>query len=172
MPTNQQVTQQKEISEFSKRFYTKYGVKLYIYSPKETDSKVPLDVLHDSTLCALHENQPGFRYIKSLKEKVRFRDYLVYVQVFSYLANKEGYTKTRVGRYLERNHATIINSCKQVENGFFTNDKVVTNAYNNIIKQLEKDVGPISENAESKSNTEPVLDPIWNEAKDFITRSS
>ena len=107
-----------------------------------------------------------------LKTQPRFRDYLVYVQVMSYLAHKEGHSKTSIGKFLKRNHATIINSCKMIENGFFSNDKTVMHAYNNTLKQLEDYVGTIPKDTKSKPNTKPELDPIWYEAKNLITRGS
>ena len=100
------------------------------------------------------------------------RDYLVYVQMMSYLAHKEGHSKTSIGKFLKRNHATVINSCTMIENGYFTNDKKVMDAHNNIIKHLEKYVGTISEDTESKPDSKPELDPIWYEAKNLLTRGN
>ena len=169
MTNNQQLKQKQDIAEFKKSFYTSYGVKLYIYTPQEKNKRIPLGIFHDSALAALHENEPKFSRVKNLQHRTRFRDYLVYVQVMSYLAHKEGHTKSSIGRFLKRNHATIINSCTMIENGFFTNDKKVMDAHDNTLKHLEKYVGTISEDNESKDNTKPSIDPIWNEARRIIT---
>ena len=90
----------------------------------------------------------------------------------SYLAHKEGHSKTSIGKFLKRNHATVINSCKMIENGFFSNDKTVMYAYDNTLKQLEDYVGTIPKDTESKPDTKPELDPIWYEAKNLLTRGS
>ena len=172
MTTDQELNQKIEISDFKKTFYETYGVKLYIYTPQEKNKKVPLDIFHDAALTALHEDQPRFSKIKTLQNRTRFRDYLVYVQVMSYLAHKEGHSKTSIGKFLKRNHATIINSCKMIENGFFSNDKTVMYAYDNILKQLEDYVGTIPKDTESKPDTKPELDPIWYEAKNLLTRGN
>ena len=169
MANKQELKQKQDIDEFKKSFYTSYGVKLYIYTPKEKNKRIPLGIFHDSALTALHENEPKFSRVKNLQHRTRFRDYLVYVQVMSYLAHKEGHTKSSIGRFLKRNHATIINSCTMIENGFFTNDKKVMDAHDNTLKHLEKYVGTISEDNESKDNTKPSVDPIWNEARRIIT---
>jgi len=169
MSKNQQLSQEKDISEFQKNFYEKYGVRIFIYTPQECNDKIPLDVFHTCTLDALHENVPEHKKVPSLKEKIRFRSYLVYVQTMSYLAHKEGHSKTSIGKYLNRNHATIINSCKMVDNGFFTKDKVVIDAYNNILNKLIEHVGTIPKNFKSKTNTKSTVDSIWDEARSFIS---
>ena len=168
MANNQQLNQKQEIAEFKKSFYRTYGVKLYIYTPLEENKKIPLGIFHDSALAALHEHHPRFRRVKNLQNRTRFRDYLVYVQVMSYLAHKEGHTKSSIGKFLKRNHATVINSCKMIENGFFSNEQTVMDAHNNTLKHLEKYVGTISEDNESKDNTKSSVDPIWDEARRII----
>ncbi len=172
MANNQELNQKQDIAEFKKSFYTTYGVKLYIYSPSEKNKKIPLGIFHDSALAALHENEPKYSRVKNLQHRTRFRDYLVYVQVMSYLAHKEGHSKTSIGKFLKRNHATIINSCKMIENGFFSNDQKVLDAHDNTLKHLKKYVGTISEDTESKPDSKPELDPIWYEAKNLLTRGS
>ena len=168
MANNQELTQEEDISNFKKEFLKLYGVKLYIYSPTEKEKRKPISIFHDVALDALHESMPRFRNIKSLQNKTRLRDYLVYVQVMSYLAHKEGHSKTSIGKFLNRNHATVINSCKMIENGFFSKDKTVLHAYNNTLKKLEEYVGTISENDERENDTKPVPDPIWDKARRFI----
>jgi len=172
MANNQELNQKQDIAEFKKSFFSKHGIKLYVYTPQEKEKRIPIGVFHDSALTALHKDQPIFRNIKTLQNRTRFRDYLVYVQVMSYLAHKEGHSKTSIGKFLKRNHATVINSCKMIENGFFSNDKTVMHAYNNTLKQLEDYVGIIPKDTESKPDTKPELDPIWYEAKNLLTRGS
>jgi hypothetical protein len=43
-----------------------------------------------AALAALHEMNQNYSRVKNLQHRTRFRDYLVYVQVMSYLAHKEG----------------------------------------------------------------------------------
>jgi hypothetical protein len=55
-----------------------------------------------------------------------------------------------------------------IENGFFSNEQTVMDAHNNTLKHLEKYVGTISEDNESKDNTKSSVDPIWDEARRII----
>jgi hypothetical protein len=50
--------------------------------------------------------------------------------------------------------------------------KKYMDAHNNTLKHLEKYVGTISEDTESKLDSKPELDPIWYEAKNLLTRGS
>jgi len=170
MSDNQELNQKKQISEFKKSFYLTHGIKLYIYTPQDQNKKIPLGIFHDSALLALHENHPKFQSIKTLQHRTRLREFLVYVQVMSYLAHKEGHTKTSIGRFLKRNHATIINSCKMIENGFFTNDESVMNAYNNTLIKIKEYVGTISENTDDEDNTKPSPNTVWDEARRILTK--
>jgi len=163
-----QHNKERDISKFKKSFYETYNVKLYIYTPSEKEKQIPIGVFHDCALAALHESHPCYSSIKSLQNRNRLRSYLVYVQVMSYLAHKEGHSKSSIGKFLKRNHATVINSCKMIENGFFSNDKTVQDAYNNTLKHLETYVGIIPENTESQLNSKSSIDPVWNKARDFI----
>ena len=172
MANNQELNKKRAIDEFKKTFYTSYGVKLYIYAPEKKNERIPIGVFHEAALSALHEEHPSYSRVKNLQHRTRFRDYLVYVQVMSYLAHKEGHSKTSIGKFLKRNHATIINSCKMIENGFFSNDQKVLDAHDNTLTHLKKYVGTISEDTESKPDSKPELDPIWYEAKNLLTRGS
>ncbi len=170
MSDNQELNQREEISLFKKSFYKNHGIKLYIYTPQDQNKKIPLGIFHDSALLALHENHPKFQSIKTLQHRTRLREFLVYVQVMSYLAHKEGHTKTSIGRFLKRNHATIINSCKMIENGFFTNDESVMNAHNNTLIKIKEYVGTISENTDDEDNTKPSPNTVWDEARRILTK--
>jgi len=168
MSDNQKLKQKKDIDSFKKAFYENYGIKVYVYSPTQKKKIIPIKVFHDSALAALHEAIPGYSCVKSLHDRTRYRDYMVYVQSMSYLAFKGGHSKSSIGKYLQRTHATIINSCNMVENGFFTKDKTILIAYNNTLKKLEEYVGTISENDEGKNDTKPKSNPIWDETRGIV----
>ena len=62
------------------------------------------------------------------RTKSRERDFILYIQAMSFLASKDGYSKTSIGKAIYRNHATVINSCRIINNGIETRDK--KNLYN------------------------------------------
>ena len=93
---------------------------------------------------------------------------MIYLHNFCYIAYSLGYSKSKIGIYLERNHATVINSCKRVSNGMDINDKFTIDVYNNIINELKNYVGTVPENLKSKDDPKPVTDTIWDQARRLL----
>jgi len=169
MTSNQTLTQEKEIKEFKERILKNFGINIHIITEAAEDFKISIQALHVCTLKALKENEPDYHRhygeIQSLAHKSRLRPFLVYVQAMSYIAYREGYSKTAVGKSINRDHATIINSVKQVENAFFTKDKMMMKAFNNIIKEIHNYVGNLPENLKEQINSKPGISSVWNEGK-------
>jgi hypothetical protein len=167
MTSNQTLTHKEEIYAFKERILKTYGINIHIMVEERAEFKIHLDVLHACALKALKNNEPLFDNIESLEHRTRLRPYLVYVQAMSYIAFKEGYSKTDIGRTIKRDHATIINSIKQVENAFFTSEFMVIEAFNNITKEIRAYVGTLPENIKTQINTKSGISSVWNEAKNY-----
>ena len=171
MTENQGVTQasqDKKIQSFKKKFFKEYGVHLYVYSAGEPDYRIDLKTLEECTLVALKKSYPVYNYMKHLRYRTREKAYITHCHVMSYIAHNEGYTKTSIAKFLLKNHATVINSCKQVDNALFTKDKLILTALNNILKEIETYVGIVPKNFESQLDSKPSVDPIWDKARNFI----
>ena len=109
--------------------------------------------------------------IKSLSNiTTRRRNYILWVQCFSYMAWKIGMSKSAIGRLLNKNHATIIHSIKTVEALLSINEREMTQTYNRILKQIKDYVGTISGNAEEQNNTESIFDTLWDQKQNVYTR--
>ena len=143
---------------------------LYVYSAGHHDYRVALGVFEDCTLIALKKNNPKYSYMNDLKYKLRERPYLVYTQAMAYLAHIGGHPKSKIGQHINKNHATIINSVKQVENALYTKEPLLNDALNNILKEIENHVGIIPEDITSKLNSQSNVDPIWDKARRFIAK--
>ena len=162
------VDQKNLIKDFKSKFYADYGINLHVFVPPKEDHKITLNILEIVTLAALYRDFPEFSYIKSLHNKLRKKEYITYVQAFSYLAYKLGYNKNRIGKYLNRTHATVINSCRRVEDGTYTKDKLTLSAYNSVIKELENYVGNLPENIKGKNDSKPISNSIWDQARRLL----
>jgi hypothetical protein len=170
MTINESITQNIDIQEFKNKFYNKHGVALHIVTEKQAACKISLAVLEKCIIKTLHINEPRFKHIKSLTDKSRKREYLVYTQIMAHISYKEGYSKSVISRYIKRNPATIIWSIKVVENDLSIKNILMYNAYNNITKEIKNYVGNIPENTEEQINTKPGIPIIWNEAEDCCTK--
>ena len=168
MTESQLVEQKQDIKVFKERFLNRYGIKVHIFLPDAPQNKIALDTAHLCTLAAFYSEYPEFSYVSSLLVRLRKREFMIYTQTFSYVCHLMGYSKTRIGVYLGRTHATIINSCRRVENGLETNDKLTLDTYNKIINEIENYVGNVPENIKCKSDTKPATDTIWDQARRLL----
>ena len=175
MIDNQQITtdiQDKKIKAFKKKFLKDHGVHLYIYASGETEYKIDLPTFEECALVALKKEYPIYNYMENMKYRTREKPYIIHSHVMCYLAWHEGHSKTSIAKFLCKNHATVINSVKQIDNALFTKDKDFINALNNTLKELETYVGTVPENFKSQLNSQSSSDPIWNQARDFLKRSN
>ena len=156
-----------QIKEFKEKVLETFGTSIFIYVRKETNLNFELSMMAECTIAAIKKHHPEFDHITSLTARRRPREYLVYVQALAYIAYKDGQSKTAIGRFLKRTHATIINSITMVENGLETNDTKILVAIDNILKEIEN-VGTVPENLKREVKSKPSVDPIWNEARHFI----
>lgn len=168
MADNQLVEQKNLIKDFKSKFYADYGINLHVFIPPKEDDKITLNILEIVTLAAFYRDFPELSYIESLHNRLRKKEYITYVQAFSYLAYKLGYNKNRIGRYLNRTHATVINSCRRVEDGMDTKDKFTLSVYNSIIKELENYVGNLPKNIKGKNDSKPISNSIWDQARRLL----
>jgi len=67
------------------------------------------EILEMKTLEEIKSALPDFSGRNRKIEVVNIR------HVFCYLARKEGYCYTEIGRFIKRTHATVLHSCKKVQ---------------------------------------------------------
>ena len=84
-----------------------------------------------------------------------------------YIAWQDGHTKTSIARSIGKNHATVINSCRMMENAFFAKDREIIETFDKLMAKLIEYVGTVPANLEEKDDTQPMSDPIWDQAKEF-----
>tara|TARA_R100000742_G_C4269782_1_gene88354 strand:+ start:234 stop:758 length:525 start_codon:yes stop_codon:yes gene_type:complete len=159
--------QDKEIKEFKKNFFKKHGVDVCIFTPPEAEYQITLPTLCECTHNAFIKNNPSKMWIASMKSKTRVRPFIYYYQALCSIAWMDGHSKSSIGRHLMKNHASVINSIKMVENAFFCKDKEMINAFREILKQIVENVGTIPENLKRKIDSQPSSHLIWNETKSF-----
>ena len=168
MIDTQKIKQKAQIERFKNKFYRDHDIKLFILTPTSCKSSLTLTKYKQITMHSIVEDHP--KYAKyNFKTKSKERDFIVYIQVMSFLANKDGYSLTAIGKSIFRNHATIINSRKIISNGIETKEPNINRILTKIQTKIEDYVGIIPEDVKSKPITKPELDPIWYEAKDLIT---
>jgi hypothetical protein len=169
MIDNQKIKQKAQIERFKKKFYREHDIKLYVLTPVTSKSTLTLAIYKELTLHAIVEDHPKYKNY-DFKTRTRERDFIMYIQVMSFLAFNDGYSKTSIGKAIFRGHATIINSCKTVSNGIETKDKTFCKILEKLQKKIDGYVGIITKDIKRKDDTKSSSDPIWDQARRFINQ--
>ena len=167
MTENQNIIQKSEIKSFKRKFEKDHGVELYIISSLGPDNTITLNKYKKFTKECIDEHHPKYNKY-TFKTKSKERDFVQYIQAMSFLAHTDGYSYTAIGKAVNRNHATIIHSCKLVKNCIENNDMEFIKVLNTIQKKIDKYVGTISEDFKRKDVSKSVPNTIWDEARRII----
>lgn len=174
------ITIKEEITSFIDLIANKYNKKLQIIVSDQT-SRIGLNQLSNAhsitkiknletlVLNAMHINNPEFLYITSFTCKTRRKEYIMWMQVFSYVSWKIGYTKSFIGRFIDRNHASVIHSINQTETLLEINDKEFIIVYNIVLNLIKNHVGIISTNTSRENDSRSVLSTLRNQEESIIT---
>lgn len=129
----------EDIEHFLYRFRIKYNVNAHVmvntksvFSHKTTleeiqhivDSRMKMFFIHDVPL--------------SIMDNTRKRPIVTYRHVFCKIARLMGYSMTNIGKYIGRDHATIIHSVKTVDNLIEAKDKDMMNCLNDIYLMMHQ----------------------------------
>lgn len=181
----------KEIQLFINQFELKYSKKLQvIVTEKLESSKInnytkmwkneidalaninitnKLKELEQIVLHTIRQIDPSLSNMDSMIVNSRRRDVLIWVQCFSYIARKLGFTTTRIGEFINRDHATVLHSVKSVQNMIDTNETDYMVVHKAVLKNIKDYVGIISTNTEGENDTQSILDSLRNKEESVIT---
>lgn len=140
-----------DVSNFIKKVKKKYGFNVHVVigglpTPKLANL-VPLETLVDEAYSAMCIYDESLRSITSLRQKTRKRDVIQWMHCFYHIAWHYGYSKTAIGRIVERDHATVIHGVKSVTNFLDVKDPMTSNIYNLLMNHYKDNVGNFSENS-------------------------
>ena len=93
----------------------------------------------------------------------------MWMQVFSYVAWKIGYNKSYIGRFIDRNHASVIHSINQTETLREVKDKQFVKVYNKVLNLIKNHVGIISTNTPGEDDSRSILNTLRNQEESIIT---
>jgi chromosomal replication initiation ATPase DnaA len=74
----------------------------------------------------------------SIMDDTRKRPIVIYRQVFCKIARLMGYSMTNIGKYISRDHATVIHSIKTVDNLIEAKDKEMMDCLNDIYLMMHQ----------------------------------
>tara|TARA_Y100001973_G_C5174092_1_gene320835 strand:- start:173 stop:691 length:519 start_codon:yes stop_codon:yes gene_type:complete len=155
------------IQEFEEDFKTPVSINvgtmqssIHIADPDERKSLEDIELL---VIRAMHEFSDDLKKTTTLVDmQTRKRDVLMWRQAYEFIVHRYGYSKIGIGRYLKKNHATVINSIKKTEIYRETNEPGFCKVYNFLIKYIKEHVGITSGIINRQTDAKSTLTTICN----------
>lgn len=134
-----------DLGEFVQQINNKYGydicLEMNFQEPSSWDN-LTLSQIHKAIITVGMRRDPHLMPLMNFR--TRQAVITPYKQCFFYLANQvAGYSTPSIGKYISKEHSTIIHAIKQFEDRI-GKDKILTNVFNDVIQQLERTCGKYS----------------------------
>jgi len=170
-----------EIQDFKKEFESKYNKNLNILVSDKSDVVVDvkqwqdeieamkdahqiktIEILEKLVLGTMRTLYPEFKGRRSLKKDCRKREFVIFKQLFCYMCNKIGFTLQYTGEHINKHHASVIHSIKQVEGLLDIGDAQICNAYKKLKLNMKNYVRTIPEDIKRQAYTQPITAFVWD----------
>jgi chromosomal replication initiation ATPase DnaA len=113
----------KLVNEFKEKFLEKIGYRPDVYISKKEIKTIDLSKLEKIINSFIPEYSIEYYKIKSISDFTKRREISDLRHIFCRIAKNMGYTLISIGNHLNnRDHTTVINSCKKFENLIKTDD--------------------------------------------------
>ena len=164
-----------EIQRFKKEFELKYEKNINILVSDKSDITVNIRQWEDEIVAMKNAHQiktieiveklvlgtmrtlyPEFKGWKSLGKECRRREFVIFKQIFCHICSKLGFTLQYTGAHINKHHASIIHSIRQVEGLLEVGDPQICEAYDELKKNIKNYVRTIPENIKRQTYTEPI----------------
>lgn len=168
MANNQQNRLDTLIAEFKKTILRSYGVEITVFQKMKDsgDDRPTLEQIHKACICVMNELYPDLRNVKILSVRRRHRNLVMFRKIYCYLGYNLKYTCDSVGKYIERDHSSVIHGKKSVEDMIYINDKQYVEALEKVTKLINKYVGTITEDTTRENNTKSMPATLQYEGED------
>lgn len=157
------------IETFKDIMLQKYGIKFNVYIPNPNIIRLKLEIIEQFAIEVLHQNEPKTIGIKHMRVDTRIKEFIIHKTAFCLAAYEQGYSKSAIARYLNRDHSSIINLLKSADDYIYTKDKYFNTILLQLKSKMKNYVQVLSTNIESGVNTESVSDLVMPEGEDIPT---
>lgn len=135
-----------EIEDFKSEIFRKYNVQLHVFFSRSDmmEKSITLEDLWSVFGEWIRKEYPDYVKFISLKLKTRKQIWVTILQCFTYIAFEElEFNKSQIGRFLRKDHATVIHMIKRVKEYQELNDKEFASIYNQLEKEYLEYVGAL-----------------------------
>ena len=169
-----------EIQQFKTNFESKYEKNINILVSDKSDVVVnvrqwedsitamkeahqikTIEILEKLVLGTMRSLYPELR-MRSLGKECRKREFVIFKQIFCYMCNQLGFTLQYTGKFINKHHASVIHSIRQIEGLLDIDDPQVCEAYEKLKENMKIYVRTIPENVEGQAYTEPIASLVWD----------
>jgi len=130
---------EKLIDNFKKNFKKKFSMNLNIeYTFNDEIESVKLPLLELEQLQKIINNYLKYNTnFHDIKQKTRHGDVIIYRHIFCKLARDMKYTWTKIGKFLNLNHASVLHGANSITKYIKIGDTNVITAYVSIITYIK-----------------------------------
>ncbi len=169
-----------EIQKFKNKFESKYEKNISILISDKSDIVVDvkkwedeiqamkqahqiktIEILEKLVLGTMRTLYPEFR-MRSLGKECRKREFVIFKQLFCYMCNKMGFTLQYTGSQINKHHASVLHSIRQVEGLLKIKDPQLCEAYEKLKENIRNYVRTIPEDVKRQAYTEPITSLVWD----------
>lgn len=126
------------IEAFKYKFKLKYGVIPYVSVNTrgsymgELSMKELFDIVNEAL-----EEKVGKKHTNGILETTRLREVVLYRQAFCKIGIHLGYKVTSIAEFINKNHATVIHSIRNIDNLLSVSDVDVSTCMNELYVKIE-----------------------------------
>tara|TARA_R110000822_G_scaffold176765_1_gene316839 strand:+ start:286 stop:654 length:369 start_codon:yes stop_codon:yes gene_type:complete len=110
------------------------------------DNNLTLFEVQKACLDVMYKLYPELINYIDLSSKYRGKEYVMFRKIYCNLSCTGNYTYRTIGKFIDRDHSTVIYSKNNVEDLLYIKDKIYCKTYSLILKTLKTNVGDISNN--------------------------
>ena len=133
-----------------------------IVAMKEAHQIKTIEVLEKLVLGTMRQLYPEFRGWRSLGKECRKREFVIFKQLFCYMCNRMGFTLQYTGSQINKHHASVLHSIRQVEGLLKIKDPQLCEAYEKLKENIKNYVRTIPEDIKGQTYTEPITAFVWD----------
>ena len=133
-----------------------------IEAMKDAHQDRTIQILEKLVLSTMRTLYPEFKGWRSLGKDCRIREFVIFKQLFCCMCNRIGFTLQYTGNHINKHHASVLHSIRQVEGLLDIGDPQMCEAYNKLKENIKNYVRSIPEDIKGQTYTEPITSFVWD----------
>lgn len=163
MKTTRNLKKARELVEnFKKMYHKEIGLPIVIIACY--DNTMSMDILSLDQLKEITDEL--IQINKSILDKTRKKEVIIYKHIFCKVAKEMGYTLSYIGNYLKIDHSTVIHSISKINDLLDIESKEYIIAYSTFIEKVKEKIEygrTIQHTYKKRDNPQPIVHVVLSE---------